>query len=132
MLQLSSDGGRDDLAKLQLEQATSAQSKPFVASRDPGIILASYNPVQGVAHTMSSIEGFDKIPEELATALQKGVVEMAKQHLNLFAEQMQALPASQLPIALSSSCPAVLPAWETAWLQRLGRSWGFGQAARSS
>ena len=64
---------KDDLAKLQLEQATSAQSKPFVASRDPNIILASYNPVQGVAHTMSSIEGFDKIPEELASALQRGV-----------------------------------------------------------
>ena len=91
---------RAELAKLQSVQAPAA-GQVTVLSADPRALVASYNPIQNLADSMESLEGFSQIPPSIAQSLQGGIQQLMQHHMHLFATSLiqQPAPPVQPPVA---------------------------------
>ena len=96
---------KDELALLQAKQAHVGATAQFTTSADPFQLLASYNPVQGIVDSMSAVEGFDKVPLPVATAIQSNIEEMVKNHLNQFASALR-VGTLPMPFLVSNAAAA--------------------------
>ena len=94
-----------DLAKLQAEAAPVGSAMPFMPNEDPVALLATYNPLQGIATAMGSIAGIDQVPQTILQAMQAAMQDQFKVHLNIFAHRL--VPHPPNPASTAPPAPAV-------------------------
>ena len=91
---------KQELAKVQADAAPTDTPSPFVPNEDPVALLATYNPLQGIATALQAIDGASQVPHEVLQQMQAVMQDQFKVHLNLFAQRLVTSPPSSSATSL--------------------------------